>query len=614
MSQSLSPLALAFEAYERSDLAQASDLASKVLGEEPRNIQALHLMGMLSLAKGDLRSHFEFLRRTLAIAPNHPPSLCALANIRRNEGKLTEAIELARRAIEVAPKYANAFNTIGLCEAAQENYDEAIEFFNHAIRLNPGAAAIYLNLGSVQQKLNDYESALASYRRATELAPALAEAFDGLASVYSALRNRRSAIENFEKALSLTPSSPIRMLRLADARAMSGESEASLQLIEKALSEDPQSAEAHYQLGLRLQELGKFQQAEQTFLRSIELKPDQGGSYLGLFSNSKVGPGQQYLIERVASLKNAGSVDIKDRVLLHTALGKAYDDLGNYEQAINEIDEATRLEIERGHGRNSFDADAFEEYVGSIIETFTTGYSLKHEKWGSSSTTPIFIIGLPRSGTTLTEQILSRHPQVAAAGEQPFWSDVDSECKIVSLAEEEKEVLALAQEYEKRLRVHGPEAHYVTDKRPDNFLFLGFLYTLFPKAKFIHCQRNQLDNAISLYMTPYRVRPPFTQSRENIVSYVEQYQRLMAHWRTVLPPNTLLDVSYESTVNDQKHATKRLLEFCNLDWDASCLAPEQNKRNVSTPSNWQARQKVYQTSVERWRHFEPWLGPIKNLK
>jgi tetratricopeptide (TPR) repeat protein len=608
-----SPLALAFEAFQAADLQTAKDLASEVLQREPRNLRALNLLSIIALSMGDYRAHVHYLLRILAVAPNHAPTMITLANMRRAEGKLTEATELARRAIEIAPNYPNAYNTLGLCQQLLENYEQAAECFSYAIRLNPEIGALYINLGVALQYLGKWEEALATYRKAEELTPEIPEIYEAIAHICSHQKRRREAIRNFEKALSITPESPTRLLQLADAKAMGGETEESFALVLRALEVDPNLAEAHYMQGLRLQEQGDFEEAKAAFIRSIDLQPQQGGAYLGLVTNARVTEEHLPYIEAIRSLIRADRLPVNPMILLHTALGKAFDDLGDYEQAIKEVDEANRLELAKGNGVSQFDIEKFSTYVDSIIKRFPAEYFAAHQGLALDSELPIFIVGLPRSGTTLTEQILSSHPEVSAAGEQLFWTEVDTEEKIVALADNQERSRELGEAYLEKMRRREPNARFVTDKRPDNFLFVGYLHALFPNARFILCERDIKDNAVSLYLTPYRTRPPFTQTREGIVAYIEQYRRLMDHWRKVLPSGTLLEISYEETVGDQEAITSRILAFCDLPWNDTCLRPEENRRTVATPSNWQTRQAVYNGSVERWKRYEPWIGALANV-
>jgi hypothetical protein len=226
----------------------------------------------------------------------------------------------------------------------------------------------------------------------------------------------------------------------------------------------------------------------------------------------------------------------------------------------------------------------------------------------------VFIVGMPRSGTTLLEQILSSHPAVAPGGELPFWIQRldDSNASAIGRAEAGG-LTEAAEEYLRLLRQIGPHALRVTDKAPFNFEFLGQLRLALPNARIIHCLRRPIDTGLSIFFTNFTQEQRYAWDQGDIVFQYRQYERLMDHWRRVLRPERFTEVQYETLVADREAETRRLIAFCGLDWDEACLAPERNDRKVQTSSLWQARQPVYKTSVERWRRYEPWLGELREL-
>ena len=298
-------------------------------------------------------------------------------------------------------------------------------------------------------------------------------------------------------------------------------------------------------------------------------------------------------------LEQPGRTDF-DRALLHFALGKMQDDLGEYARAILHYDQGNELE----RRKLVFDRGAFATEVDRLIESFTPARFDRHAAPGTASEVPVCIIGMPRSGTTLVEQIVSAHPAVAGGGELTFWNDHTADPDATA---------GLAAGYVALLRRIGPEAARVTDKNPFNFLATGLIHLALPRARFIHCRRNPIDTCLSIFFTRFATPRPFAYDRGDLAFYYRQYQRLMAHRRTVLPPDRLLEVDYEALTADPEPVTRRMIEFCGLDWDDACLAPEGNRRVVRTASVWQARQPIYRSSVERWRNYELWLGELADL-
>jgi hypothetical protein len=302
-------------------------------------------------------------------------------------------------------------------------------------------------------------------------------------------------------------------------------------------------------------------------------------------------------------LKRSGRSDF-DRAMLHFALGKAYDDLGEAEPAIGHFDQANALE----RRRMNFDRAALSEAIDRISETFTPELMARAASTSINDELPVLIVGMPRSGTTLVEQIVSSHPSVAAGGELTFWT-YERAAAVTTDA-----TSRLGADYLALLRRIGPNFDRVTDKNPFNFLHLGAIRLALRGSRFIHCRRDPIDTCLSIYFTRFATPQAFAYDRSDLVFYYRQYERLMAHWRTLLPTNRLLDIEYESLIADRDSLTRRMIAFCGLPWDEACLAPESNPRLVRTASVWQARQPVYRTSVERWRRYEPWLGELRQLR
>jgi Sulfotransferase family len=233
---------------------------------------------------------------------------------------------------------------------------------------------------------------------------------------------------------------------------------------------------------------------------------------------------------------------------------------------------------------------------------------------GSTDPKPVLIVGMPRSGTTLVEQIISSHSDVQAAGELHFWNKRGPEWLLSGeVGVETSFVSQAAADYLSLLRSFGPRAARVTDKMPFNFLWAGLIHLAFPQATIIHCRRSPVDTALSIHQTHFHPGLVFPTGGEELVRYFRSYKRVMQHWRTVLPQDRLLDVDYEELTRDPEPVIRAIITACGLTWNDACLRPEANTRAVRTPSKWQARQPIYRNSVARWRRYEPWLGPLRAL-
>jgi hypothetical protein len=293
---------------------------------------------------------------------------------------------------------------------------------------------------------------------------------------------------------------------------------------------------------------------------------------------------------------------------LHFAAGKALDDLKDYAAAIQHFDAANRIRRKLA----PFDPSSFARLVDRLIARFTPGLFASAagalEGEGRDDETPVLVLGMPRSGTTLVERIVSSHPSVAGGGELAFWNE-----RAPSLIDELAKAGAARADYLRLLRTIGPGALRVTDKMPFNFLWIGLVHLLLPRARIVHCRRNPIDTCLSIYQTQFAQNWGFTSHRGDLASYYRQYLRVMEHWRAVLPPDRLIEVDYEEATSQPEATARRLIAFCGLPWDPACLQPERNADAVKTASKWQARQPIYRSSVERWRHYEPWLGELREL-
>ena len=450
--------------------------------------------------------------------------------------------------------------------------------------------------------------ATAAYRRAVELAPELAEAHAALGELLILADEDEEAARCFRRAAAVEPDAVAGRLSLAKACMLETNfSEAETQL-RQALADEPQNDELMKYLGDVLARQGRFDEASEAFDRTLELNPRHVAAYFTMVEARKCTEADRPRLARMlAALDDAGLGDT-DRVQLHFAIGKLLDDLGDYAEAMRHFDIANQRR------RAAFDRVGFSADVDRIVRRFTPGFFAANSTFGREDDAPLMIVGLPRSGTTLIEQIISSHPQVAAGGELPFWVKRADPWGIAQATYLSTEMAHdLAGEYLAQLRRIGPTATRITDKQPFNLLNLGIIHLLLPKARIIQCRRHPVDTCLSIYFTNFFQVIGFATDKADLADAYELYARLMDHWRTVLPSDRFLEVHYEELIADREAVTRRMVAFSGLDWSDSCLQPERNNRTVITASLWQARQPVYATSVERWRHYEPWLGELRRL-
>lgn len=374
---------------------------------------------------------------------------------------------------------------------------------------------------------------------------------------------------------------------------------------------DRVASNACLMLGLKLQEAGRFDLAASCFHLAIGWDRLNFSVYGALAASRKLTNQDQPFINSLIQLSKGPNLARPDRARLYFSLGKAFDDLQDYETAISYYDAAHQEILAEA---TPYNQPAFQAEVDSIIEKYDLSTSNAQEVSGSDSAIPLLIVGMMRSGTSLVEQILSSHPEVAAGDELAFWRDFGFRQLGAGVRPPSKDEAAqIADEYLKLLQTIDPDAARITDKMPHNFLAVGLIHRIFPNARIVCCRRNPIDTCLSIYMTDFRHPIPFANKREDLAFFYRQFERLAAHWRKVIPADRYLEIHHEDVLGKREETTRRLVDFCGLEWDDNCLAPEKNLRPVKTASVVQVRQSVHATDNPRWKRFEPWLGALAGL-
>jgi tetratricopeptide (TPR) repeat protein len=522
-------------------------------------------------------------------------------------GSFSSAVPALRRAIQLDPGEAASHHELGRALLCLGRLAEAAASLSLATTLKDDAAA-YHDLGAALQRLGLHAEAMAAYRRAVELAPELAEAHAALGDLLERAGDAEAAAQCFRRAAASAPDTEAARLNLARALILEGNFVEAEGLLRQALALNPQSDLLTKHLGDVLVLQGHFAEANEAFDRTLELNSRQVSAHFKAVEARRCGEADRPRLGQMLAALGDGALDDQGRLLLHFAIGKLLDDLGEYAEAMRHFDMGNRI------SRASFDATAFSAAVDRLTQRFTPGFFAANAAFGRDDDAPLLIAGLPRSGTTLVEQIISSHPQVAAGGELPFWVRRANPWGIAEATYLSAEAAhELSEEYLALLRRIGPIAARVTDKQPFNLLWLGLIHLLLPRARIVQCRRHPVDTCLSIYFTYFQQVIAFATDKADLAEAYQQYARLMDHWRAVLPPDRFLEIEYENLIADREAVTRRLIAFSGLDWHDSCLQPERNQRAVVTASLWQARQPVYATSIGRWRHYEPWLGELRRL-
>jgi tetratricopeptide (TPR) repeat protein len=552
--------------------------------------------------------------------PQQVAPLLALATKFLSAGRPTDAIAPLREAAMLQPSNPIIQHDLGLACLEVGRVPDAIAALQQAVASNPRYADAHFRLGIALEKLGNIAGAIAAYDHATKLLPSLAEAWFRSGALAYILGHRQRAIGCFRHAAMTGDRNSFSRLGKARALLTEDRSQEAEQVLRETLVADPGNAIAYDLLGNLLSDFGRFDEARACFERAIAIAPLMAGSYYDVVRCRPVTSDDDGLLQAMQAALATPGLEAGQRLRLHLAIGKAAEDLGDYGLAMQHFDAADAVR----RGSAPFDSAAFSIEIDRLIARCTPEWIARAAELGSSDATPVLILGMPRSGTTLIEQIVSMHPEVGAGAELHFWNQRGAEwhrsvaagngTPFVSTENLAKEFLAkAAADYLGLLRTIAPTAARVTDKMPFNFLWVGLIHMAFPRAIIIHCRRAAIDTALSIHQTHFRPGLAFPTGGAELVAYFRDYQRLINHWRSVLPADRFIEVDYEDLTRAPEPVIRRIIAACGLAWHDACLRPESNPRAVNTPSKWQARQPIYRTSIARWRRYEPWLGPLRAL-
>ena len=450
------------------------------------------------------------------------------------------------------------------------------------------------------------------FRAALQLRPGDPDPLYGLGQLCLRTGRAEDAVRCFESVLTKVPAHKGTLLGLAEALAAAGRQDKAKSVYERILAGEPQNAQAQFGLGTVLKQLGHFSESRQALARAVELAPREPAYHRALAEAAPFRPDDPRLAALEALLREEDRFDERQKAELHFALFKAYDELGQAAAAFAQLEIGNRL-----YRRLVPYAEAQVFALFREIEAAYTPAALAaHAGKGHPSDLPVFVVGMPRSGTSLVEQILASHPDMFGAGELTVFQDLlnagfGGEDYPVGLSKLGGDgLLRLGGSYAMRIAALAPKAKRITDKLPANGNHLGLIHLALPKARIIHVRRDPRDACFSCYCKLFASGLNFAYDLGEVGRFHKAYDRLMAHWHKVLPPNAILEVQYETLVTDFAAEVRRLVEFCGLAWDERCLDFHETRRAVRTLSEYQVRQPLYASAIGRWRPYEPWLGAL----
>jgi tetratricopeptide (TPR) repeat protein len=481
--------------------------------------------------------------------------------------------------------------------------DEACRHALRAIELDPSLSAARTTLAAIEGVLHGYERALARLHDVLALDPGDVA---GLALAVAALLKLERAAEALglaERAVALRPTDGDMLLTLGTCLWQIERFDDALATLRRAaeLSSDP--ALAFVRIGELLSELGRADEASVAIERALALHADLPAAWYTYVALNRFRAGDQVLatMERVLGASPRMSA-VDERTIMEFALGRAYECAGETDNAFRHLAEGNRLR----RTMLRYDLAADRAQMRGLAAEFSAATLAALAGAGDPSPRPIFVVGIPRSGTTLVEQILASHPKVHAAGEQSAIHALAVEREPLEPAR----LRALGARYVAQLAGRSARPR-VVDKMPSNFAYLGFIRAMLPNAKIVHCRRDPLDTCWSCFATLFTGRQDFTFALDELGSYYAGYRELMAHWRAVIPPDVMLELDYEELVRDLEGSVRRLLAHCGLPWDPRCLRFYDTERPIRTASRLQVRQPIYADSVGRAARYRSHLAPLE---
>ena len=559
----------------------------RALKLNPKYAEAYDNLGNVLKELGQSNEAVASFRKALSIKPHLAMTHNNLGSTLKDMGKLDEAVACYRRAISFNPKYVEGYNNLGNALKDFGQLDKAIDCYRHAISINPQLAATHNNLGSALKDQRQLDASIECFRTALKLKPDYAEAYNNLGNVHKELRHFDKARESYLKALEINPKLHETMVGMGYLCVINGETSDAEKMVTQALSINPDSLEANILLA--------------------NIKKSQAGN------------GNLEALLKIEKNIQDGTCSVPDKsnISLQFALGKCLSDQGEHNRAFPHFLEGCRLK----RATFEYDATQMTQHFDEIIRTFDQTTLNRLKESSNHSRVPIFVLGMPRSGTTLTEQILASHPDVFGAGELPNMEKI-TQRSVSGVSGFPGNILALDQEaltewpndYLSEIRQLAPDTQHITDKLPGNFKFIGLIHAVLPNAKIIHVNRNPVDTCLSCFSQLFSHGMLLqTYDLRELGKYYADYVRLMDHWRTLLPAGSFLDVKYEDIVADQEFQARRIIDYCDLEWNDACIDFHKLKRSVNTASMNQVRQPIYKSSVERWRSYEKHLKPLLDI-
>jgi tetratricopeptide (TPR) repeat protein len=514
------------------------------------------------------------------------------------------------------PDLAHHYYDDGMAQLSTGDEQGARQSFLKAIARDDSLAIAHYQLGNCLRRCGEQIAAEQALKAAIRNDASISDAYISLAYLYHSQGKSDLAASTLSILVKAHPTNTTLRLQVAGLLADMGCHQQAIPLYQGCLHHDHRDSQTHLRLGQSLQKLGRFKEAAQSYLQALEADPNNDAAYLLLAHTRRLGTADAQLIRRFETVLTNPRLSEESIKCIHFSLGKMNDDLNNYDEAFTHF----RIANELQHRRVQFDRHALVNYVASVKHVFTRNFFQSRFVGDSSSPTPVFIVGMLRSGTTLVERILASHPQVSGLGETERVDQLAEtlamrlhapypEC-MLRLTKDEASGTRAELQTQQPTGTHA--ATYLVDKNPLNFMHLGLIASVFPDAPILHCVRDPLDTCLSIYFQYFaHPRNNYAYDLDDIGFFYTQYLKLMQHWHAVLPV-PIYTVQYEELVEHPEKVTRSLLSAISLPWDPACLEPHKHTASIATASLWQARQPIYTSAVGRWHHYSSRLDALRD--
>jgi len=567
---------------------EAEQCCHQALNIQPNNAAAHHALGAILQCRGNMNDAVAHYRQAISLQPDFANTHYFLGNALRESGRLEEAATSYRKAVQLQPDFLEALGNLGATLTHLGNYQEALACLQQVLHIDPGVVQAHCNLANVLLYLDKPEQALQHARTATHTAPGFLDAHEVLGNVLKHTGDYEEALKSYRTALTIKPDDENISAACASILERRGEFEESYALIRK-------------------------------FTDAGSLHPGILITFSYLSPRLKL---RDQAIDLLEKLLTQNGISLHSRIDAHFELGKHYDAMASFDLAFTHYRQANEIygELNKELTRAKDSIQPFQELY-AWREECDIGFWTNLHRSSDMSERPIFVVGMPRSGTTLAEQILASHPLIEGAGELAMINQIskdlpnmlhsDSGYPLCLMEATSENLDTLAARYLDHIADFSADTMRVVDKMPYNFIHTGLISLLFPKAHIIHMVRNPLDTCLSIYFQKFGATLSYACDLEQLGTYYREYRALMTYWNEMLD-YPILEVCYEDLVNEPEKMSRRMVEFCGLNWDERCLRFHETKRDINTPSYQQVRQPIYTKSIDRWKNYKQHLGPLEN--